>query len=121
MAGSAFDVRFAASAVPALMAEHGRAVTRWPQGQSGAAKEVTGLWAPDRPSVQASQDGRRTAKAGTLQVAGSVEPDGRDWWVIDGETWKCDGDPPKAEGGLVMLRLVRVTEHRRSRNTGGKL
>ena len=113
---SAFDTRFAAAALPALMDEHGQAVEQWPRGSEGAKRSVDAMWSPDlSPERDASQDGERTTLGGSLQVAESVDCHGEDVWVIDEERY-ATLTVSEAHGGVRTVTVTRVDRFSTSRH-----
>lgn len=112
MAGSAFDALFSASAVPALMAAHGRTVVRWPAGNQGAAVTEQAIRSEAKPSRhRGDRDEQVTGETWQVQVNDTTLPLSRlalsDLWDSDGTLWKTDeiGQP---SGGLVNVEVSRA-------------
>ena len=114
---SRFDSRFAGSAGPALMREHGQVVARRPGGSADGARPIEAIWEPPEISRTADLPLAGLTHVGRLHVAADVEPGGDDAYEIDGRVWQTltVGDPV---GGMTTLELRRDDLSRISRRGG---
>lgn len=104
---SDFEAEFETYALPDLVSEFGRDVSRWPDGDSESAVTVSdAIFDERRPEVSRDRGKALQRKALLLAPEGQTVKKS-DAWSIDGETWQCESIG-RSSGGMREVHLVRT-------------
>lgn len=101
--------------VEVFFGEFGRAVTRWPRGESANAASVEVVFEPQATGNRvASREANRLEYRATLWVRSSQTVDIRDAWVIGTHTYQTSeiGDDDEGMRQLIVTRVDRFTTTR---------
>ena len=117
---SAFSTIFGAIGRPALLAQLGEPVTRYPLGSiENAEAAISGVFEELEPNRN-TQDGERVLRRGRLQIAQSETVDGADVWLIRAETWQVVAIESQATA-MRTIHVERQDEERTRRNNESRI